>query len=89
VHRAAPRATWVPGAGATVGKLFGIERAMKGGIGTASLRSGGVTVAALVAVNAIGDVIDPADGQVHRRCPHADASSLQLLRQPRAALLRG
>ena len=48
------------GAGATVGKLFGPERAMKGGIGTASLRVGGITVAALVAVNAIGDVVDPA-----------------------------
>jgi L-aminopeptidase/D-esterase-like protein len=50
------------GAGATVGKLWGIGRAMKGGIGTASLRIGGVTVGALVAVNAVGDVIDPADG---------------------------
>ncbi|MDO9073494.1 MAG: P1 family peptidase [Rubrivivax sp.] len=46
------------GLGATVGKLFGIERAMKGGIGTASLRLGRFTVAALVAVNALGDVID-------------------------------
>jgi L-aminopeptidase/D-esterase-like protein len=46
------------GLGATVGKLWGIAQAMKGGIGTASLRHEGVTVAALVAVNAIGDVID-------------------------------
>ena len=46
------------GAGARVGKLFGIERASRGGIATASLRVGGVTVAALVAVNAIGDVVD-------------------------------
>ena len=52
------------GAGAAVGKLFGIERAMKGGIGSASLCVGGVTVAALVAVNATGDVFDPADGTV-------------------------
>ena len=52
------------GAGASVGKLFGIERAMKGGIGSASIRVGGVTVAALVAVNATGDVIDPANGRV-------------------------
>ena len=51
------------GAGATVGKLFGIERAMKGGIGTASLKLGAVTVGALVAVNAIGDVLDE-QGQV-------------------------
>jgi L-aminopeptidase/D-esterase-like protein len=52
------------GAGATVGKLFGIERAMKGGIGSASLQAGGITVAALVAVNAIGDVVDPQSGSV-------------------------
>ncbi len=52
------------GAGATVGKLFGMERAMKGGIGTASVRIGKVTVGAIVAVNAVGDVIDPASGAV-------------------------
>ncbi len=52
------------GAGATVGKLFGMGRAVKGGIGTASARVGGVTVGALVAVNAVGDVIDPASGRV-------------------------
>ena len=46
------------GLGATVGKFFGIQRAMKGGIGTASVKLGDVTVAALVAVNAIGDVLD-------------------------------
>lgn len=52
------------GTGATVGKLFGIEHAMKGGIGTASLRVGAVTVAALIAVNAIGDVVDPTSGRI-------------------------
>lgn len=52
------------GAGASVGKLFGIGRAMKGGIGTASLKVGAVTVGALVAVNAGGDIVDPASGQV-------------------------
>jgi L-aminopeptidase/D-esterase-like protein len=51
------------GTGATLGKLFGIERAMKGGIGTASVCAGGFTVGALVAVNAMGDVIDPAHGR--------------------------
>jgi L-aminopeptidase/D-esterase-like protein len=51
------------GLGASCGKLWGIERAMKGGVGTASLRAGGVTVAALVVVNAIGDVLG-ADGRV-------------------------
>jgi L-aminopeptidase/D-esterase-like protein len=52
------------GAGASVGKLFGVDRGMKGGIGTASLKVGSVTVGALVAVNPTGDVIDPATGQV-------------------------
>ena len=52
------------GAGATVGKLFGIERAMKGGIGTASVHVGGITVGALIAVNATGDVFDPQDGEL-------------------------
>jgi L-aminopeptidase/D-esterase-like protein len=53
------------GAGATVGKMFGASRAMKGGIGTASVRlPSGAVVAALVAVNANGDVVDPATGRV-------------------------
>jgi L-aminopeptidase/D-esterase-like protein len=50
------------GAGATVGKLWGVGRSMKGGIGTASLRVDGITIAALIAVNAVGDVIDPGSG---------------------------
>jgi L-aminopeptidase/D-esterase-like protein len=75
------------GAGATLGKLFGIERAMAGGIGTASVRAGGVTVGALVVVNATGDVIDPADGQVLAGARRS-AGSLQLMRS-HEALLRG
>jgi L-aminopeptidase/D-esterase-like protein len=51
------------GTGATVGKLFGMSQAMKSGLGSAALEvSGGVKVAALVAVNAFGDVRDPATG---------------------------
>jgi L-aminopeptidase/D-esterase-like protein len=50
------------GAGASVGKAFGVARAMKGGLGTASRQVGAATVAALVAVNAFGDVRDPATG---------------------------
>jgi L-aminopeptidase/D-esterase-like protein len=46
------------GTGATVGKSGGMARAMKGGIGTASARVDGFTVAALVVVNAYGDVVD-------------------------------
>jgi L-aminopeptidase/D-esterase-like protein len=51
------------GAGATVGKLHGIEHAMPGGIGSASLQLAGVRIAALVAVNAVGDVLGE-DGRV-------------------------
>lgn len=53
------------GAGATVGKLGGPGRAMKGGLGSAAITlPNGLTVAALVAVNAVGDVINPETGQV-------------------------
>ena len=52
------------GTGAVVGKVFGPARGMKGGIGTASVHAGGVTVGALVACNALGDVVDPDTGAV-------------------------
>jgi len=52
------------GTGATVGKLLGGKRATKGGIGTASVRAGRLVVAALVAVNAFGDVVDPSRGAI-------------------------
>ena len=53
------------GAGATVGKIFGMAGAMKSGLGTASMEvGGGVMVGAIVAVNAFGDVLDPATGQI-------------------------
>src|SRR5215216_4153729 len=53
------------GTGATVGKVLGMERAMKGGIGSVSVRlDGGLVVAALAAVNAFGDVRDPKTGRV-------------------------
>ena len=53
------------GTGATVGKLFGIERAMKGGVGTSSIHGpNGLIVGALVVVNAFGDVFDPVSTQI-------------------------
>lgn len=54
------------GAGATVGKAFGFNRATKTGLGTAGLKVGntGVVVGAIVALNALGDVIDPKTGQI-------------------------
>jgi L-aminopeptidase/D-esterase-like protein len=52
------------GTGASVGKVLGMEQAMKSGIGTAALRlSDGITVGAIVAVNAYGDVVNPTSGQ--------------------------
>ena len=48
------------GVGCTVGKLLGIDRCMRGGLGQASVAlPGGVVVSALIAVNAVGDIVDP------------------------------
>jgi L-aminopeptidase/D-esterase-like protein len=74
------------GAGAAVGKIFGIGRAMKGGIGTASVTVDGVTVAALIACNALGDVIDPDTAQVIAGARTADGKALL---DTRRALLAG
>ena len=74
------------GAGAIVGKIYGLDRAMKGGVGTASLRAGGFIVGALVVCNALGDVIDPATGQVLAGARTADGRSLL---DTRRALLAG
>src|SRR5215469_1847927 len=53
------------GTGATVGKIRGMRQAMKSGVGSFTLTMpGGVMVAALVAVNAVGDVRDPASGKI-------------------------
>ncbi len=53
------------GTGASVGKILGKMRSMKSGIGSASLEiGGGGKVAAIVAVNAFGDVIDPETGEI-------------------------
>src|SRR5205814_1244065 len=54
------------GAGATVGKMFGPQFQMKSGLGTAAIRAGntGLVVAAIVAVNAAGDVYDPQSRRI-------------------------
>ena len=69
------------GTGASVGKLYGISRAMRGGIGSASMHVGDAVVGAIVAVNALGDVRDPDTGALiagtreapdrHRLCDSA------------------
>ncbi|AMM23449.1 P1 family peptidase [Variovorax sp. PAMC 28711] len=74
------------GTGALVGKLFGVDRAMKGGVGTASITVGGVTVGALIACNALGDVIDPETAQVVAGARTADGKALL---DTRRALMRG
>ncbi len=52
------------GTGASVGKVLGMEGAMKGGIGSASAEpEEGLVVGALAAVNAFGDVRDPQTGE--------------------------
>jgi L-aminopeptidase/D-esterase-like protein len=84
-YRAAQAATDGPvaegnigaGAGATVGKLEGADRAMKAGIGSSAIvMPDGLVVSALVAVNALGDVIDPASGRVIAGVRAADGRSL-------------
>lgn len=74
------------GSGALVGKLFGVERAMKGGVGSASITVGGVTVGALIACNALGDVIDPDTARVVAGARTVDGRALL---DTRRALLRG
>jgi L-aminopeptidase/D-esterase-like protein len=71
-HRAATAARPGPvaegnvgaGTGASVGKLHGIARATKGGLGCAVLERDGVHLGALMAVNAVGDVRDPDTGRL-------------------------
>jgi len=81
------------GAGATVGKSAGAGGPMKGGLGTAhiSVSSGAATdlvIGAIVAVNAVGDVIDPATGRVVAGVLTLDGKSLadarKLLRSSRS-----
>src|SRR5215475_8415978 len=63
------------GAGATVGKIAG-GKPMKGGIGTSSIKlTNGLVVGAIVAVNCVGDVIDPKTGKIVAGARTADGKS--------------
>ncbi|HEY3885925.1 MAG TPA: P1 family peptidase, partial [Vicinamibacterales bacterium] len=79
------------GAGATVGKMGGAGRGsgggpMKAGLGSYAIKlPNGLVVAALVAVNAVGDIIDPLDGKVVAGARGADGKLLD----PRQLLLSG
>ena len=85
-YRAASTATTGPvaegnigaGAGSTIGKVLGTgDRAMKAGVGTFAITlSSGLVVAALVAVNAVGDVIDPTTGAIVAGVRTADGKRL-------------
>ena len=78
------------GTGATVGKALGMRNAMKSGLGTYTVTiAGGVLVSALVVVNALGDVRDPATGRIvagARKTPEsrefADADEVLKQRPP-------
>ncbi|MGH7492284.1 MAG: P1 family peptidase [bacterium] len=52
------------GCGATVGKIRGMSFCMPGGVGTASWRKDELAFGALAVVNALGDVVDPATGEI-------------------------
>ncbi|HEX5481877.1 MAG TPA: P1 family peptidase [Terriglobia bacterium] len=74
------------GTGAAVGKLLGMPQAMKAGVGFESLSfSKGLLVQALAVVNALGDVVDPENGQViagARKSPNSSeyaGTTLQML----------
>lgn len=81
------------GAGATVGKFMGASRAMKGGVGTASLAGpNGLVVGAIIAVNASGSVFDRRSGQPVAGVRTADGTGLEdpfaLMRQATATMPR-
>ncbi len=79
------------GTGATVAKVRTIKHGVKGGIGTASERVGSqVVVAALVAVNAFGDIVDPETGALiagPRGEPGRFHDSMTLMREAGAAVM--
>ncbi len=75
------------GAGATIGKMLGAGRAMKGGLGSAALFTGdGLIVGAIVAVNAVGSVVDPRTGRAVAGVRTADGRALE---DPFAIVRRG
>ncbi len=52
------------GTGATIGKILGMNHAMKSGLGSFALQEGKFKIGALVAVNCLGDVIDPLTNEI-------------------------
>lgn len=64
------------GTGATVGKFLGTERSMKGGLGSYAVQIGDLQVGAIVAVNCLGDVINPETGEIIAGLLNEDKSGL-------------
>ncbi len=52
------------GMGATIGKIAGPDQMMKGGLGTAAYKMGDLKIGAAVAVNSLGDIINPHTGEI-------------------------
>lgn len=63
------------GTGATVGKICGMERAMKSGLGMYAVKLGELRMAAVVVVNALGDIFDPSTGKKIAGLLTADGTS--------------
>ncbi len=74
------------GTGASIGKIRGLKYAMKAGLGTWSIDINGLVIGALVAVNALGDVIDPKTGK--KLAGLRSGSTLEWMKKnkPRAAV---
>lgn len=63
------------GTGATVGKINGPEYSMKGGLGCYALQVGDLQVGAVIAVNCLGDVVDPLTGKIIAGALNEDKST--------------
>lgn len=63
------------GTGATVGKINGPKYSMKGGLGCYALQVGDLQVGAVIAVNCLGDVVDPLTGKIIAGALNEDKST--------------
>lgn len=74
------------GTGASVGKMRGMNYAMKSGVGTWSMKVHGIVIGALVAVNAVGDVVDPDNGKMVAGMRSGNTMQWMKEHRPRAAV---
>lgn len=87
-NKPSPQGNIGAGAGATVGKIFGMDYAMKGGLGTASHQIPGtdIVIGAIVAVNAVGDIYAPDKGQILAGARKAEGTGFRNIME---SLMRG